>query len=638
MLKDLSQVRKRNSKSQAKKKLIRGILIAFAVLIGVVFIIGYPLIYRPVRRTMAAVKELQAHEKPLKDAILLQDLVKAEEELDAIEEDLQVVRARSRRLAWLKIVPLARGYYLDSQRVLNSADHGISAAKKTLEAVSPVAGTLGLKTSEDQVLEEMSMEERISATVQVMPALADNLEILEPDLKAIENEVGAINPSRYPSFLYLEGQNVRELLVTAQEYTDHLSDNLPKVQETLRILPDVFGFPTAKRYVVIFQNDKELRPTGGFWTAYAIATMAQGKMTELNSGDMYFVDYRISEENKTPAPAVYRQILKVENWYIRDSNLSPDFAVAVDQFTKFWEQAQAGRSEQALILNQTQGVLPDFDGVIAVDTELVKAFVEVLGEVDVDGREFNEDNVILELEKEATVVKKEQEGRKSLIGDLMDALFDKAFTAPKNKWDDIIAVILQGANKKHILLNFENTEEQQWAENMNWAGRIKSYDGDYFQLNEANFGGAKANIFVTRTVNQEVKKEGGNWVKTVTVDFVNPEPADGWLNAPYRSYIRVLAPQGSKLISVEGGQAEVPQESYFDDIIEKQVFAAFNITEPEGTSQLVFKYQLPDTIEQDGVYKLLVQKQPGKNGPEYTVNIQGKSKQFRLTADKEVAF
>lgn len=638
MLKDLSKIRKRRNRGGTKRKILKRGLVFLLIFLGLVFGIGYPLVYRPAKKVMSAAKELQAHEKPLKDAILLQDLVKAEEELNAIEADLEAVRARSRKLSWLKIVPFARAYYLDSQHILNSARHGINAAKKSLDAITPVASALGLKTAESQEVPELSMEDRISATVQVMPILADNLENLEGDLKAIEEEMGSVDPGRYPSFLYLEGQNVQELLTTVRSYTDNLSTSLPKVQETLRTLPSVFGFPTARRYVVIFQNDKELRPTGGFWTAYAIATLDRGKMINLRSGDMYFVDYRIAPENKTPAPAVYKQLLKVDNWYIRDSNLSPDFAAAVGRFERFWNQAQAGGTRQARLLDQSKGALPDFDGVIALDTEVVKAFLEVLGEVEVDGKEFNGDNVILELEKQATIIKKEQEGRKALIGNLMDALFEKAFTTPKNKWDDLIAVILQAANGKHILLNFQDAEEQRWAENLNWAGRIKDYEGDYFHLNEANFGGAKANLYVTRTVKQVVKKEGGSWVKTVTVDFRNPEPHDGWLNGPYRSYIRVLAPKGSELISVEGGQLEVPQKSYFDDIIGKQVFAAFNITKPEDSSQLVFKYKLPDSVVRDGVYRLLVQKQPGLNGPEYTVTVRGKSKQFTLNTDEELRF
>lgn len=639
MIKDLSRTRKKRARRRMQgrlvlKKPILGV-IGFVLFLGL-FLFLFLFAFLPARDLLSSIRQVQAHQKTIKDSILLNNLGDTKEELDAVEKDLVEVEGNLQRLSWFRFVPVARGYFKDGERVLSASFRAVAVGKKTIEAVAPVANRLGFKTSEDQEIVHLSMDEKIANAIEVMPTLADNLENIESDLLVIQEEVAGINANRYPRFIFVEGHSVQDLIKTTQTHTNQLDELYPKIQGTLRILPSVFGSPTPKRYAVIFQNDKELRPTGGFWTAYALVTMNQGKMTDLDSGDMYFVDYRIAD--KTPAPAVYKRFLKVDHWFIRDANLSPDYKVASQKFLDFWNQAQRGSSAEAIRLNREVGVLPDVDGVIAVDTEMVAGFLGVLGEITVNGNVYDHDNVILELEKEATVVRREQPGRKALIGQLMDAMFDKVFLMPENEWDDMIVSIIQQADRKHLLVYFEDERLQEWAENINWAGHVKDYEGDYLQVNEANFGGAKANLFVTRKVTQEVEKEDGRWLKTVTIDFENPEPADGWLNAPYRSYIRLLVPQGAELISVEGGKEEVPQESFVDEELGKQVFAAFNITEPEGSSRLVFEYYLPQGMLSQDNYRILIQKQPGKEAPEYELTVGKKTESFLLSTDKELEF
>ena len=47
-------------------------------------------------------------------------------------------------------------------------------------------------------------------------------------------------------------------------------DLISSAKPLIKILPQVLGDPKEKKYLILFQNDKELRPTGGFITAYAI--------------------------------------------------------------------------------------------------------------------------------------------------------------------------------------------------------------------------------------------------------------------------------------------------------------------------------------------------------------------------------
>ena len=645
-----------NKKSNRKpKKWLRVLFIVgllLLVVFGAVGLVGYLFVYQPALAVLPSVQKLPTRVTPLKDAVLLQDLVQAETELQVIDQDLTEVGDSLSELSWLKAVPLAGNYFKDAEHVLQVAHRGVAVGQKVIGVITPVADALGFATETTEAV-QMGMEERIAGVIKVMPEVAAGLESLDPEIAAIKSEIAAIDPARYPESLSFKGHNVRELLIQAQSYTDQIDELLPKIKRSLETIPGVLGYPTARNYAIIFQNDKEIRPTGGFWTAYALAKINKGKMTDLTSEDMYFVDYRIPLASKPVAPAVYQRFLKIDHWCIRDANLSPDYKTAALKFLDFWRQA---------------GMTP-VDGVLAVDTEFVRDLLELVGPVEVSGykQKFTHENVVLELEMQA-LKNKEQPGRKALVGQLMDEMMEKVLATPKNKYDDLIALVLKLTDEKHFLMYFKDAAEQGWAEDMNWAGRIQEFEGDYLQVNEANFAGAKANLYVTRVVKQVVsysdschselvsesdkssrgilkqvqdddkgvQDDGGCWVKEVTIDFENPQAYDGLLNGPYRCYVRLLVPKGSELISVEGGQEAVPQESYFDDVLGKQVFAAFNITKTKDKSQLVFKYKLPESVVVDGEYRLLIQKQPGHDAPKYEVTVNGEMEKFELGKDRKM--
>jgi len=134
--------------------------------------------------------------------------------------------------------------------------------------------------------------------------------------------------------------------------------------------------------------------------------------------------------------------------------------------------------------------------------------------------------------------------------------------------------------------------------------------------------------------------------KTVTIDYKNPQPASDCnlergelcLNGLYRDWVRVYVPKGSELIESNGSEVEV---ATYEDL-DKTVFEAFygdkSPLRPLGKAQLVFKYKLPFKVEKDKPYGLLIQKQPGTYGYEYSVNFAGKQDTFELKTDREIKF
>ncbi|MBP6045178.1 hypothetical protein KA525_03435, partial [Candidatus Woesebacteria bacterium] len=206
--------------------------------------------------------------------------------------------------------------------------------------------------------------------------------------------------------------------------------------------------------------------------------------------------------------------------------------------------------------------------------------------------------------------------RKGILGDLMFALFNKAIGfSPSKYWGTLAQTMFGNLEQKHILLYFKDKNLQMAAEQINFAGRIKTTDGDYLHINNVNFAGAKSNLYVSETIESKTTKaSSGEIQREVVITYKNPyahsdcnlERGGLCLNAVLRNWLRVYVPKGSKLVSFKGSQKTV--KTY--DSLGKTVFEGFMTVSPEGRAQVTVTYTLPNSIKAKD-YSLMVQKQPG---------------------------
>jgi hypothetical protein len=195
--------------------------------------------------------------------------------------------------------------------------------------------------------------------------------------------------------------------------------------------------------------------------------------------------------------------------------------------------------------------------------------------------------------------------------------------------------LYEAAVDKHLLFYFNDPQAQALAEKYNFAGRIKEYEGDYLHVNNSNFGGLKANLYIQHKIDQDIKiADDGTVTKTVRVTLTNPAKADGWLNWIYLNWQRVLVPRGSRLVS----QA-VERDFTEGTELGKKAFRSYSSTLPLKFSTATYTYRLPFKIQKGEPYRLLFQKQPGVEVVACTIRINGKLREeFKLTQDEEFEF
>ena len=605
-------------------------------------ILSFFAIVLPAQRTYSSALKTYKQAKVAWDAIKKQDINKGSIELLKTKEELTKTQKELHSFSYVKYIPFLGGYYSDVDHIMNAGFQGVESAIILVDSVKPYADVLGFKGQGS--FTAGTAETRIQTAIMTMGKVTPRIDEIAQKLKLAQKDIDQINPARYPSFI--AGGKVRAQIEGMRTFVDEGVVFVDQARPLIKVLPSLLGESKEKKYMILFQNDKELRPTGGFLTAYAVFRVDRGNIVVDRADDIYNLDNSLRVRTKPPS-AISKYLPKVTSFNLRDSNLSPDYVESMKTFNALYDKA---------------GDKVAVNGIIALDTHVLASVIKILDdEVIAGGMKFtskidkrcNCPQVVYELEQitdkpksldlrvsNLAVINSQ---RKDIIGVLLNAIMKKALkSSPKLYWGPLIQKILQETEEKHVMFYLYDQDAQKGVEALNAAGRIKPYDGDYLHINDSNMGGAKSNMFVKQSVDQVINIASDGLVsKTVTISYKNPFPPSNCnleaglvcLNALLRDWVRMYIPKGSVLTKSSGSEVKV---TTYDEL-DKTVFDGFITVKPMGTATYTLMYTLPFKIKSGSPLPLLIQKQPGTDNNNYTIKVNGKSmKPFELLTDKEL--
>jgi hypothetical protein len=626
---DSTAVAKKRKKSHPILRIL-GILL-LVVIIAVTVLAA--VMYAPAKNLYASIQKTEATAKELKAVAKTQDIDAAQAKLKALQADLTDVNTNLSKFTWIGLIPFVGPYEKDAQHLVNAGIAGVQGGQITVDTLVPYSDLLGLKGKSNFV--SGSADDRIKLAVQTLDKITPNIDKIAEKIEIAQKEFDQVDPERYPE--QVGKYKVKSQLQSAKQLFADTAELFVKAQPLLKKTPDLLGNKSTKRYLMIFQNDAELRATGGFITAYALFKVDNGKLQVEKADDIYKLDAQ--KTKKTPAPnPVLKYHQNVFTLELRDNNLSPDYMVSMKSFE-----------------DQLKGSVPDFpnyDGIISLDTRVLVEAIKILGDFNIAGRTFSAETdkrcdcpkAIYELEDYSSKpVAYVREERKDIIGTLLYQIMQRALgVSPGKYWGRLFQMGLEQSNQKHVLFYFHDPDAQKGVESLDWAGRIMPYEGDYLHISDVNFAGAKTNLFVKHEVKQNIEiASDGTVTKTLTIDYKDPTPASNCnleagqlcLNGILRNWLRIYVPQGSKLMDFKGSE----KNTVTYDELGKTVFEGFMTVKPLGAAQVVVKYTLPFKV--NDMYKLFIQKQPGTYDQLYTILKNGRQvQQFTQLTDQEVHF
>ncbi|MFZ1756860.1 MAG: DUF4012 domain-containing protein [Caldilineaceae bacterium] len=386
-------------------------------------------------------------------------------------------------------------------------------------------------------------------------------------------------------------------------------------------LPDLLGMNGPYTYLVLLQNNHELRGTGGFITGVGRVTVERGRVTELHFSDSYAVDNHTVDH--PPAPAVLQKYMQADLLFLRDANWSPDLPI----------------SARIIDTLYTRDTGQKVDGIVTMDLAAVELIVGAVGPVTVPGLDepVTGQNVV-DLIKQlwanplgdgATVTDNRGEWfqqRKDFLPTIAGAILEKLKSGRFNPFA-VAGAGRQALNQRAIQVWVQDARVREQLHRWGWdGGLLPPQDADFLALVDSNLGFNKVDSVLERSLDYQVSWPDGPQspgVARATVTYRHPIdlPAHECLLTPrygdrydemaercYYDYVRLYVPSGSELLGIDGVKADSVSSKRGE--VGTQVFGGYFVMKPGTTHQVTFLYRLPARIQRQG-YRLVIQRQSG---------------------------
>lgn len=367
---------------------------------------------------------------------------------------------------------------------------------------------------------------------------------------------------------YLEKNPFLPSSFTSAVKNEQMTKGAKTLTSLLSVLPSILGIDGTKKYLVIFQNNMELRPGGGFIGSYGVLTLVNGKITDLAIHDVYDADGQL--KGHIEPPFAIRRHLPLVHWYLRDSNFDIDFG-NVATTSAFFLNAETGEK---------------VDGVIGVDVAFVEKLLWAIGSVYVsDYKEtVDADNIYTLTQSHA---EKDffpgSTQKKDFLRSLSLAIIAKFQDASKIPYLPLMNAVQESIAQKHVLFGFTDSSLQALFIANNLSSSVKkdaaqspNTVSDFLGLSEANLGANKVNYFIRRKVDYNVAIDDlGRVTGTLTIKYANESKKNSLYEGDYKNYLRVIVPMDTRLISlaIDGVTQDIVRAVTDPSVYEKEKFS-----------------------------------------------------------------
>ncbi|NCF74906.1 MAG: DUF4012 domain-containing protein [Xanthomonadaceae bacterium] len=328
---------------------------------------------------------------------------------------------------------------------------------------------------------------------------------------------------------------------------------LDNFDEFLNFSLKFLGKDNFKRYLIVFQNNYELRATGGFIGSFAMVDIDNGKIkkVEIPEGGSYDLRGGLVKSVSAPEPLYLVSPL----WQFHDANWWPDFPTSAKKMMWFYENSGG----------------PTVDGVIALTPQIIIKLLEITGPIEMD--KYNEtisaDNFMWATEYNVELRQNKKEKPKKFIADLSIKLFDKLLNQTGNLniekgLPNILTILDKIIKNKDLQLYFSDKEMQNIAQKYGLSGKIKQFEGDYLMVVNSNIAGGKTDGVISQNINLDSSiQKDGSIINQLTIKRKhNGDNQDYFQKVRNVDWIRVYVPKGSQIISASGFRQ--PEKKYFN--------------------------------------------------------------------------
>lgn len=251
--------------------------------------------------------------------------------------------------------------------------------------------------------------------------------------------------------------SVAESIAEVGLFMDDASTLLDVAEKYLPTLLDAAGSGSPRTYLVIFQNNAEVRATGGNPAASVIIRADQGRVQILDQANSIRFD-AVGEQGERftdLSPETLGLYPSTFALFSQDFTMTPDFPTTARLFQDLWRQ--------------TQG--QEFDGIISIDPVVLSHMLSVTGPVNYDDLQLTADNAVQVLLSDAYERFPSGEDSDAFFSAITQGFFQYLTTS---RWDptQMLEALKTSATEQRLLLNLRDETAQALVTELGLDGAL----------------------------------------------------------------------------------------------------------------------------------------------------------------------
>jgi len=518
--------------------------------------------------------------------------------------------------------------YIGLQEKSKNLSQNLTANLKLFDFIGPVFKLVGQEKTGEKIYSLMAFGKSFTESLQQISSvsiktsevfskvLSGKGEISDKDISDLSSETEIAFQKTSLAQSLLKEFTGKELLIGP--YIEKAKNILPEARDTLLIAkdfinlsPELFGQKERKTYLILFQNNSEIRATGGFIGSYGLVTFDKGKFVDMEIRDVYFADGQLKGFVEPPAPL--KIYLGQDVWYLRDSNWDPDFPTSAQRAQWFFDK-ETGRK---------------VNGVIAINLAVAQRLIEAFGTIEIpDYKEKIDKNNFFE--KAEYYSEKGffpgSTGKEDFLGQVGRVLIERIKTANEKEKVVMAKAVMSSLEEKDLMAYFDAKGIQAFLAKLNWDGSLKKLrcsEGkkcleDYLMIVETNVAVNKSNYFLKRSLDQAVVINSNKEVSdTLQITYENQSPSEVFPAGKYRTYLRVYVPKGSVLKNCQIDNVVCKPDQTLEH--DRTVFGFLIEVPVKEKRKITLSYTLAQPVAAEYIFYL--QKQSGINKDNFSLSI-----------------
>jgi len=528
-------------------------------------------------------------------------------------------------------LPYIGARYQAAKRLISATNH-ISQAGILASTIIPPAGAKG-----GFQIDAKGIIKGTFGWLAVLSSQPSVLDKVQQELTASYADMSAVQASAVPV-------SIRSEIDLWQKLGPSLLGSDQRFNDITKLLFGLVASADTKNYLFIFQNNDELRASGGFPGTYALVKFDRGAFTITDAPGTG--PYALRES--TPQNILPPEPLLVANPFLtfQDAGWFIDQRYSAAAFSELYRQAR--------------GIKPD--GVLFFTPNLIEKLLTLTGPITIASTNttVTAENFVQATEQQVEYdYDKNTNAPKQMLTDMIPELLKKLTTLSLADALKGIVYTIGEADAGNMTIDSLDQNVAQAANNLAWDGAVSLGDSDFIGMIDENVGGGKTDRSINVATTLTVNANGNEWDHELVITRQHNGKAGNQLTGKTnRDYIRVLVPAGANLDSIEGATILEDNAFHLPSVDAKPwklvtdaegtvlvdptrqirvthetggtVFGFWSVIDPGSKQTITVKYRISaDKLVHQNQYQLLWRHQPGSVNRVWTLNLLTKQQTFK---------